>query len=267
MKTSGGARFSVQSWASANDSVERTKARSSTLKRAPRQRLEEHRLRLLALDTTSEFGSIALCDTTRVIEEVPIRSPEGFAHILFDEIHRLLARYGLTLRDISAFASASGPGSFTGVRIGLTAAKGLAEATDRKVLAVSNLEAIAWFGARPLRAPVIDARRGEIYGAVFDASLRPVRDEVVAPFESWLASLPDGDLEIITNGFELACGVPFPIVKAPRALGGAIARIAADRFAAGLAQDPAEIDANYVRRSDAELFWKEPALSDRLKLK
>jgi tRNA threonylcarbamoyladenosine biosynthesis protein TsaB len=222
---------------------------------------------LLSLDTTSDFGSIALSDAAHVIDEVPLRSPDGFAHILFDEIHRLLARHGLTLDDIGVFASASGPGSFTGVRIGLTAAKGLAEALGRKVVAVSNLEAIAWFGARPLRAPLIDARRGEIYGAVFDASLRPVRDEVVTPLDSWLASLPNGDLEIITNGFELPGDAPFPIVTAPRAVAGAIARIAADRFAAGLAQDPAEIDANYVRRSDAELLWKEPAWSDRLKLK
>ena len=148
---------------------------------------------LLALDTTSEFGSIALADAARVIEEVPLHSPEGFAHILFDEIHSLLGRHGLTLDNIGGFAAASGPGSFTGVRIGLTAVKGLAEAVDRKVVAVSNLEALAWFGARPLRAAVIDARRGEVYGAVFDASLRPVHDEVVTPFESWLASLPDGE--------------------------------------------------------------------------
>jgi len=219
------------------------------------------------LDTTGEFGSIALAEGPGAIEEVPLHSPEGFAHILFDEIHGLLGRHGLTLDNIGGFAAASGPGSFTGVRIGLTAVKGLAEAVDRKVVAVSNLEALAWFGARPLRAAVIDARRGEVYGAVFDASLRPVHDEVVTPFESWLASLPDGELEIITNGFELPGDVPFPIITAPRALAGALARIAADRFAAGLAQDPAEIDANYVRRSDAELLWKEPALSDRLKHK
>jgi tRNA threonylcarbamoyladenosine biosynthesis protein TsaB len=223
--------------------------------------------RLLAIDTTSDFGSIALAYGSRVIEEAPLDSPGGFAHILFDEIHRLLTRHGLTLCDIDVFASASGPGSFTGVRIGLTAAKGLAEAVERKVVAVSNLQALAWFGARPLRAAVIDARRGEIYGAVFDSSLRPVREQVATPFENWLSSMPDGDLEIITNGFELPHAVPFPIVTAPRALAGAIVLIAADRFAAGLAQDPAEIDANYVRRSDAELFWKEPALSDRLKHK
>jgi tRNA threonylcarbamoyladenosine biosynthesis protein TsaB len=215
-------------------------------------------LRLLALDTTGECGSIALSEGPRVIEEVPLHSPQGFAHILFDEVRCLLQRQKWTLQDIEGFASASGPGSFTGVRIGLTAAKGLAEATGRRVVAVSNLEALAWFGTRPLRAPVFDARRGEVYGAVFDASLRAVREEVVMPFDSWMASLPDGDLEIVTATRELTSRVKFPVVVAPRCLAGAIASIAATRFAAGMAKDPAEIDANYLRRSDAELLWKEP---------
>ncbi len=108
-----------------------------------------------------------------VIEEVALDSPDGFAHVLFGEIERLLARHGLGIEQVDAFASASGPGSFTGVRVGLTAVKGLAEATGRKVVAVSNLEALAWFGSRPLRAAVLDARRGEVYGGVYDAGLRP----------------------------------------------------------------------------------------------
>jgi len=235
--------------------------------RAPSGAIAEVGRLLLAIDTTSEYGSIALADAARVIEEVPLCSREGFARILFEEIQRLLARRGATLRDIEVFAAASGPGAFTGVRIGLTAAKGLAEALERKVTAVSNLQALAWFGTRRLRAPVIDARRGEIYGAVFDASLRIVREEAVTDFESWVGSLPEGDLELIVNGFEPPQAAPFPVVGAPRALAGAIALIAAGRLAAGQAQDPAEIDANYVRRSDAELLWKEPTLSDRLKHK
>ena len=80
---------------------------------------------------------------------------------------------------MDAFASASGPGSFTGVRVGLTAVKGLAEATGRKVIAVSNLQALAWHGSRPLRAAVLDARRGEVYGGVYDAALQLVQEEVV----------------------------------------------------------------------------------------
>lgn len=198
-------------------------------------------LRLLAVDTTGDSGSIALSEDDRVIEEVSLHSPGGFAHVLFGEIEQLLTRHGLRLSQLDGFASASGPGSFTGVRVGVTAVKGLAEANGRKVVAVSNLEALSTFGTQPLRAPVIDARRGEIYGAVYDASLRLVCPEVVMPLPAFLASLPSSGIEIIQHRPPLA---------------GAIARIASERFAAGLARDPAEIDANYVRRSDAELLWR-----------
>jgi tRNA threonylcarbamoyladenosine biosynthesis protein TsaB len=211
---------------------------------------------LLAVDTTGEFGSLALMDGPLLLEEVPLHSPEGFAHILFQHIDRLLERHGLRFEDLDGFASASGPGSFTGVRVGLTAVKGLAEAVGRKVVAVSNLEALAWFGTRPLRAPVLDARRSEVFGAVYDAQLRPVREEVVMKFTAWIATLPEGDLELIVNGFPLP-PMEFPVIEAPRALAHAVGAIAAARFAAGLELDPAAIDANYVRRSDAELFWKE----------
>jgi len=199
-------------------------------------------VRLLAIDTTSDFGSIALAEGDRVLEEVAMRSPDGYAHVMFPEIEALLVRHKLKITDIEGFAAAAGPGSFTGVRVGLTAAKGLAEATGRKVVAVSNLQAIASFGTRALRAPVIDARRGDIFGAVYDAELRLVAPEVVMKFEDWSRTLP-ADVEVMTD--------------TPRLLAGAIARIAAARFEAGLAQDPAEIDANYVRRSDAELMWRD----------
>jgi tRNA threonylcarbamoyladenosine biosynthesis protein TsaB len=201
---------------------------------------------LLAIDTTSEFGSLALflagAEGDRVLEEVAMHSPDGFAHVMFPEIERLLARHNLKITDVEGFAAAAGPGSFTGVRVGLTAAKGLAEATGRKVVAVSNLQAIASFGTRALRAPVIDARRGDIFGAVYDAELGLAAPEVVMKLDDWLRTLPAGT-EVIED--------------APKLLAGAIARIAARRFQAGLAQDPAEIDANYVRRSDAELMWRD----------
>ena len=217
-------------------------------------------VRLLALDTTGEFGSIALVDERGLVEEVELHSPEGFAHILFDQIGQLLVRHGLSLSNIDAFASASGPGSFTGVRVGLAAAKGLAEAAGRRVVAVSNLQALAWFGTRAQRATVMDARRGQVYGAVYDAALEPVCEEVVMSFPEWLKTIPEGDLEFITQGFPMT-GVNAPVIEAPRGLAGAIGQIAMMRFQRGLAQDPAEVDANYVRRSDAELLWKEPATS------
>src|SRR5208337_5358359 len=100
---------------------------------------------------------------------------------------------------------------------GLTAVKGLAEVMSRNVAGVSNLRAMAYFGAGELRAPWIDARRGEIYGAVYNAALDAVREEAVMKHDAWLASLPAG-VEIISER---------------RALAGAVGRIAAREFAAG----------------------------------
>lgn len=213
---------------------------------------------LLAADTTGEFGSIALIRDGEIAEEVPLHSPDGFAHILFGQIGALLSRHDVDVRSIGCFAAASGPGSFTGVRVGLTCVKGLAETTGRPAVGVSNLRALASFGQGAVRAVVLDARRGEVYGAVYDNELREIHPEVVAKFGDWLASIP-GDAEVI--GVDLG---PFeamlsgrPLVRAPRYLAGAIGRIAWRDWRAGRAVDPVALDANYVRRSDAELHWKE----------
>ncbi len=109
------------------------------------------------------------------------------------------------------------------------------------MVAVSNLKAMAAFGTRGLRAPWIDARRGDIYGAVYNAALEVVQEEVVMKRDAWLASVPS-DVELLSE---------------PRPLAGAIGKIAAREFAAGHGLDPEAIDANYVRRADAEMMWKD----------
>lgn len=196
---------------------------------------------ILAFDTTNDAGSLALAQGATLIEEVALTPAEGFAQTLFGEIDALRSRHSITLRDIACFATAAGPGSFTGVRVGITAAKGLGDAAGRPVVAVSNLQALAWFGTGDLRAPFVDARRGEIYGAVYDARLTLVQAETVAHYDAWVAALPAGAVQ----------------VPQQQPLARAIAAIAWQQFDAGLARDPAEIDANYVRRSDAELMWRE----------
>jgi tRNA threonylcarbamoyladenosine biosynthesis protein TsaB len=219
------------------------------------------RARILAIDTTSEFGSLALLEGGALSEQVGLRSPDGFGHVLFDEIGALLARHERNIRDIDCFASASGPGSFTGVRIGLTAAKGLAEATGSPAVAVSNLKALATFGSAPLRAVFLDARRGEIYGAVYDAEGNEVVPERVLKLEDWLRTLPGmARLELISPDLDaFAPALPSDAAKlaGPRAIAAAVGRIALAEFETGRGADPAAIDANYVRRSDAEILWKE----------
>ncbi len=191
----------------------------------------------LAIDSAADHGSIALADPNNVIEEVPIHAPQGFSHVLFGEIEALMQRQGVALTDIDIFAAAAGPGSFTGVRVGLAAVKGLAEVLGKRVVAVSNLAAVAAFGTTSRRAVIIDARRGEVFAAVYDNAGNQLVSEAVLPLEKFMASLPEG------------C----EIVEPPRELAGMIARMALKTE--GL--DPAAIEANYVRRSDAELLWKE----------
>jgi tRNA threonylcarbamoyladenosine biosynthesis protein TsaB len=219
---------------------------------------------ILAIDTTSEFGSLALVNASGVVGELPMHSPDGFSHVLYGYLSALLDDHRLTLADITGFASAAGPGSFTGVRVGLAAVKGLAEATGKAAVAVSNLQALAAFGERPLRATLLDARRGDIFGAVYNGSLEIVQPEVVMKFDAWLESLP-GEVEFVStemDRFEASfADTRFATASrrnAPRILAGAIGRIAWQRLQQGETGDPALINANYVRRSDAELFWTEP---------
>jgi tRNA threonylcarbamoyladenosine biosynthesis protein TsaB len=219
---------------------------------------------ILSIDTTHEFGSIALLAGSEVIKEVLLHSTDGFGHVLFGHLGRLLEKHRRQVNEVACFAAASGPGSFTGVRIGLACVKGLAEAAERKVVAVSNLEAMARFGSAAHRAVVMDARRGEVYGAVYGAEGQTLCEPRVTRFPAWLDTLPAGDIEFIATDFApfrpALEGTRFGDAKltiAPRALAAAVGQVAFERFRAGLAHDPAGIDADYVRRSDAELFWKE----------
>ena len=216
---------------------------------------------ILAVDTTHEYGSLALARGEETLEETPLHAPGGFAHVIYGELRALLDRQRVPLDQVDCFAAASGPGSFTGVRVGLASVKGLAEAMAKPAVAVSNLQAVASFGTAPLRAALIDARRDEIYGAVYDAEARLVTPETVSPLSRWLESLPHADVEFVCLDFQpVLAGTRFAsahVTAAPRSLAAAIARIAAGRYHRGEALDSAALDANYVRRSDAELFWKE----------
>lgn len=213
---------------------------------------------ILAIDSSTEHGGVALWRDGELSERV-VHSPDGFAHVVFGELERLLTGCGVTLGEVDAFAAASGPGSFTGVRVALSAAKGFAEVHDKPLFAVSNLEAIASLGSVALRAPLLDARRGEVYGGVYDPSLRPVRAEVVMPLRAWLDSLPEGAVEILC---------PYPerfaeelrdrrVTNVPHAVACPVAQLAAERYRSGERPSAAAADANYVRRSDAELNWRE----------
>jgi tRNA threonylcarbamoyladenosine biosynthesis protein TsaB len=151
-------------------------------------------------------------------------------------VRAALEKAGVALGEIDCFASAVGPGSFTGVRICLAAAKGLADAMGKPVAGISNLRALASFGKAALRNPVIDARRGQIYTAVYNSDLVVVSEEVVTAADSW--TVETGVEQILGN----------------KALAAAIALCAAMDGPAKW-MDAALLDANYVRRADGDSMW------------
>jgi len=215
---------------------------------------------ILAVDTTGERGSIALLRDGELLEETLLHAPTSYSPVLYGSLSGLLERHAVTLSQVSCFAAASGPGTFTGVRVALACVMGLAEAVGRPAVAVSNLEAVSRYGSAPLRGVALDARRGEIYAAVYDAAGCAITSEIVTKLGPWLESLPAGVEEFLSNDLALdLAGTRFAqarITTAPRELAAAVARIAAERFERGDVSDPATLDANYVRRSDAELALK-----------
>ena len=208
-------------------------------------------MRVLAIDTTSENGSIALLDGEQVVEGLVLPAPDGFAQLLFPAIQALLQRHQWALAEIDLFAAASGPGSFTGVRVGLTAVKGLAESTGHLAQAISNLRAIAALGDGPLRMPLIDARRGEVYAAVYDGDLRVVQPERACTLASALADQPSDAKLVSREVWPALAEIGGEVHADSRPLAALVGRIALQDGGV----DPAALDANYVRRSDADGRW------------
>lgn len=215
---------------------------------------------LLAADTSGKHGSIALArcegDLCDVLEIVPLAGGT-FSAQLVPQIAALLRKHGFGRQDIGAFAVASGPGSFTGLRVGLAAIKGLAEVLSKPIAAVSLLEAVAVAGEIQGRViAALDAGRNEAYLGEYQLGPNDVRLS-----QEWLVSLtelPTGN-KLVTPDRSVANAARAKAidtleVEAPGS--AAIARLGWRRISAGLTVSPEELEANYIRRSDAEIFSK-----------
>lgn len=215
-------------------------------------------MRILAIDTASSLGSLALLDGDS-LEECPLSTGvNGFDAVLFQTIQELVGRSGFSLRDIDCFAVSSGPGSFSGVRIGIAAAASLAEGSGRSAMGISTLEALASGGTMPLRAAVLDARRGEVFCGVFTADGTVVEPERALPVAEWVRSLPPQAEIVLQDGAFLSkVDLGGRQVRETRALAGAVARMAQNRLGGAANADPILLDANYVRRSDARMAWRD----------
>jgi len=126
-------------------------------------------MKLLAIETSTMLGGVAIIDGDALIAESRINIKVTHSERIMGEIDHVLMRSGLTIKDIDVICISIGPGSFTGLRVGLTTAKGLVYATGSKLVAVPTLEAFAWnvpFSMYQV-CPLLDARKKEVYAAIF----------------------------------------------------------------------------------------------------
>ena len=177
---------------------------------------------ILAFESSAKAASVALCRDGRLLAQSTQISGLTHSRTLLPMAEDLLKNTGLSVQDLDLLAVAQGPGSFTGIRIGVSTVKGLAWAAEKPCVGVSTLEAMAWHGlaAGGYVCPVMDARRDQVYNALFEIREgRPFRlcaDRPLALSElaSELRALPSpvfllGDGAALTAAYLDAEGIPF----------------------------------------------------------
>ncbi len=227
-------------------------------------------MRLLAVESSTLTGAVALLEGDTVVAESRLNIAVTHSERLLMAVDKLLTGARWRLQDVDALAVAVGPGSFTGLRIGVSTVKSLAFATGKPLVGIPTLDALAWtlpFAAHPV-CPILDAKKGEVYTALYrtDAGglVRLWDYRAVAPDELAEALLREGGGPVVFVGDGVA---PFrqllgdalgadarfapPAQRLPSAVTvGDLARQALER---GERADPAALVPLYVRRSEAEL--------------
>ena len=229
-------------------------------------------MRILAVETATAWQSVAVVDGDRVMARADDDAAGAHARMLVPAIDRVLTSCGMALSDLDGLAVSIGPGSFTGLRVGLATMMGFRSVTGLPLAAVPTLEAMArnLRGSTDLLCPVIRARTGEVYWAQYrwrpDGSLEQAQEERAGTLEALVQSLP-GPVTIFGEGW-LACqkelrrlfeaqGIVVREAPAdamrPSAVSVARAGIArlqrGDRAGQGLSP-------RYVQRAEAEVVWE-----------
>ena len=219
-------------------------------------------MKLLALDTSTRAGSVALMDGGRAVSAYTFDVSATHSEMLLPVIDRCLAEAGWRIADLDLIACAKGPGGFTGLRIGLATAKGIAFAGGRPLIGVNSLEATALplaFGTTPI-CPLLDARKRQVFAALYlpdgRGGLRRERAEVSVAAADWARTIA-GDCLFVGDGAELYAdairaakpdAILVPAAWCP-ARATVVGWLGERAFAAG----ERGLAANYVRPPDAEL--------------
>jgi tRNA threonylcarbamoyladenosine biosynthesis protein TsaB len=238
---------------------------------------------ILAFDTTSEKGGVGIFRDAECLSLVPNSGPaNGYSITLFEMVEQALAQAHLGLREIDLYAAANGPGSFTGIRVGLASARAWGKVFDRRVRGVSILEALVDKArlTSDWAFPILDARRGELYlgsfrrktsnlvgamGQVYEAadggwilkpeSLQAFLEEKLARGASATAVVRGHDQAAADLRASLPASLNWQQVEG--GLADSIAGIALREEHSGRPCPNAQLDAYYIRRPDAEINWKD----------
>ncbi len=230
-------------------------------------------MKILAVDTTSHGCSVAVVDNQKVLAEFHLLKRETHSKHLLSSIDSLLETSGLDITQVDGFAVAKGPGSFTGLRIGISTVKGLAAATGKPVTGVSSLKALAC-GVPVCReqiCAIIDARKNEVYASFYryvdNNIVRITKEIAVSPHE--LVKKIDETTLFVGSGVDVYKQKLVDIAGQNSIFSSErnnyinavnVANLAALSFQKGDNSDIAGLVPNYIRKSDAEINLQRVAL-------
>ena len=230
-------------------------------------------MKILAVDTATKSCSVAVGNGESLLAELTTVNDQTHSKHLLDMINTVVAAARLTLSDLEGFAVTVGPGSFTGLRIGISTIKGLALATRKPVVGVSSLDVLArqCIQSEFLICPLLDARKKEVYHARYryaDGCMEKVSQESASsPIDAlsgiqipciFVGSGAELYREVIQS--ELSQLAHFATGSQNTIRASTIAFLSADRFKAQQTDDADRLVPHYIRKSDAELGFKKPQL-------
>ena len=161
-------------------------------------------MNILVIDTSGPACGVAVAQAGKIVCELQLTSGRTHSQRVMPMVDTALALCELTPADIDVFGAVVGPGSFTGVRIGVSTVKALAQATGKPCLGVDALEALAYgaCGFVGTIAPMFDARRSQVYAAAFagGAEFARLQDDVAAPLDEFVRGLPQGEVLFLGDG-------------------------------------------------------------------
>lgn len=226
-------------------------------------------MKILGIDTATPFLALGVVEEERVLSELRFNAGQTHAQLLVPNIDKVLNKASLKLEELDGVAISIGPGSFTGLRIGLATAKGLCFAAGKSLVSVPTLDGLVHFqrsSPYPL-VSILDAKKNEVYSAVYESSegsIKRVSDYRVTSIEKLVAKIPEEviflglGLEVFKESLKRLCGerAHFLEVEGNLPSGTAIAFLGLEKFKRSEFEDLDKIEPLYVRSSEQDLKFK-----------